>query len=51
MGGWDGTEPGQVTPNDQKDIPFPVTSCSGCKGEGKKEGLGDIWIDVICLSK
>jgi len=48
---WEGTEPGQLTPKDQRDIPYHMMSCPAIKrGQKKKEG-GDVWSDGICLLK
>jgi len=35
--GWEGTQPGQLTPTDQRDIPYHITSRSAIKAGGKKE--------------
>ena len=34
---WEGTQLGQLTPTDQRDIPYHMTSCSAIKAGGKKE--------------
>ncbi|XP_064295936.1 dymeclin-like isoform X2 [Phalacrocorax carbo] len=36
---WEGTQPGQLTPADQRDIPYHMTSCSVNKA-GEEEGRG-----------
>jgi len=37
---WDGTQPGQLTPADQRDIPYLTMSCSAMESEGKEEDAG-----------
>jgi len=36
--GWEGTQPGQLTPNDQVDILCRTTSCSAIKAKRKEKG-------------
>lgn len=49
------TEPGHLSPDDQKDIPCHRILCSsfetGIKNRWGREGLDDIQSDVICLPK
>ena len=33
---WEGTQPGQLTPADQRDIPYHMASCSAYKAGGKR---------------
>ncbi|XP_076190115.1 protein unc-93 homolog A isoform X3 [Aptenodytes patagonicus] len=42
---WEGTEPGQLTANDQRDNPHHMTSCSAYKAGGRrrKGGRSDQW--------
>ncbi|XP_074989722.1 LOW QUALITY PROTEIN: tubulin alpha-8 chain-like [Calonectris borealis] len=35
---WEGTQPGQLTPTDQMDIPYHMTSCSAIKLGGEVDG-------------
>ena len=37
---WEGTQPGQLTPTDQTDIPYHMASCSAIKSWGKKKEGG-----------
>uniref|UniRef100_A0A8D0EQK9 Uncharacterized protein n=1 Tax=Strix occidentalis caurina TaxID=311401 RepID=A0A8D0EQK9_STROC len=37
---WEGTQLGQLTPTDQRDIPYRIPSCSAIKPRGKKEEGG-----------
>lgn len=43
-----GTQPGQGTLTNQRDVPCRVTSCSPINLGGKKE-VGDIKSNVVCL--
>lgn len=40
---WEGTQPEQVTPNDQRDILYHMASCSAHKFGGKKRGEISEW--------
>jgi len=40
--GWEGTQLGQLTPKDQRDMPYNMMSCSIVKSCGKKEERGDV---------
>lgn len=40
MVGWEGTQQGQMTQADQRDIPESVASCSVHKGEEEEESRG-----------
>jgi len=42
---------GQLTPTDQRDIPYHVTPCSAIKEGRKKEDGEDVRSDVLCLPK
>jgi len=46
---WDGTQLGQLTPPDQRDIPYPMASCSAYKVWGRRRG--DIRGDGVYLPK
>lgn len=46
LGGWEETQPGQVTPTDQRDIPDHMTS--GSVNKAGEEGR-DIWSDGVCI--
>lgn len=49
MGGWEEAHPGQVTPNDQSDIPDHLVSCSVNKaGRKKEEGGGHLELWYLC---
>ena len=39
-GGWEGAQPGQLTPAGQRDIPYYMTSCSAIKSEGRRRKRG-----------
>jgi len=39
---WEGTQPGQLTPTDQRNIPYHKTSCSTYKAGGRRRKWGDI---------
>jgi len=34
---WEGTQLGQLTPTDQRDIPCHITSCSAYKADGRRK--------------
>ena len=42
---WEGTQPGQLTPTDPREIPHHTTSCSACKAGGRrrKGGRSEWW--------
>ena len=41
---WDGTQTGQLTPTDQRDIPYHMTLCSAYKARGKRrKGVRSEW--------
>jgi len=46
---WEGTQLGQLTPTDQKDIPYHMTSCSSCKAgrRRRKEGTFGVMMFVF----
>jgi len=50
---WEGTQLGQLTPADRRDIPHRMTSCSAYKsGEGEGTGGGeDVQSDGVCLPR
>ena len=50
-GNWEWTQPGQVTPSDQRDIPYHMTSCSASKAGGKKKKRGNVCGNGVCLPK
>ena len=37
---WEGTQSGQLSPTDQRDIPYHMTSCSAYKAGGKRRNGG-----------
>ena len=49
--GWEGTQPGQLTPTDQRDIPDHVVSCSAYKAGGRRRRGVDVQSDGVCLPK
>jgi len=38
-GSWEGTQLGQLTPSDQRDVPYQKTSCSAYKVGGRRRKL------------
>ena len=44
MGGWEETQPGQVTQTGHRYIPDHLTSCSVFQAGHKKEEGGDVWV-------
>ena len=49
---WEGTQLGQLTPTDQRDIPYHMYDVMlSNKSWGKKEERGDIGSDGVCLPK
>ena len=44
---WEGTQPGQLTPTDQRDIPYQVTLCSAIKAKRKEEEEGALVITAF----
>lgn len=44
-------QPGQLTQDDQRDIPDHMALCSAIKTGGKKMEAGDIGNDGVCLLK
>lgn len=48
--GWDGTQLRQVTPANQRDIPYCVASCPAIRAGGRGEG-GDIQRGGVCPPK
>jgi len=51
---WEGTQPGQLTPADQRDVPYRRMSCSAYKAEGRRRKgrtLSVMAFDGICLPK
>jgi len=51
MGNWEGTQPGQLTTANQRDIPCHMMSCSASKVGGKKKEGGDGQSDRVYLPK
>jgi len=45
------TQPGQLTPTYQRNVPYRMTSCSAYKTGGKQKEGEDIQSDGICLPK
>lgn len=52
---WEETQPGQVTPTDQRDIPCHMAPCSAYKtgGRRRKKGCSELWnlsspVTVVC---
>ena len=48
---WEGTQLGQLTPTDQRDIPDHKMSCSAYKAGGRRRKRGVVQSDGICLPK
>jgi len=47
---WEGTQLGQLTSGDQRDVPYRMTSWSATKA-GRRRRKGDIQSDGTCLPK
>ena len=47
MRSWEGTQPGQLTPTDQRDIPYHIM-CSAVKAGGGRRKGGSL--ELQCLS-
>lgn len=41
---------GKLIPDDQKDAPYHMASCSACRAGGRRK-KGDVWSVDICLPK
>jgi len=52
---WEATQLGQLTPTDQRDVPYHMMSCSAYKAPAlyEEEGRGGVhnWSDDVCLPK
>ena len=48
---WEGTQPGQLTPTDQRDIPYRMTSCAAYKAGGRRRKGGTFGVMAICWSE
>ena len=44
---WEATQPGQLTPTDQRDIPCHMMSCSACKAERRKRKWGTFEVNAF----
>ena len=44
---WEGTQPGQLTPTDQKDIPDHMTSCLAYKAGGRRRNRGTFGVTTF----
>ena len=47
---WEGIQLGQLTPTDQRDIPYRMTSCSAVKAWGKDEERGAFVVMAFVFS-
>ena len=47
---WEGTQPGQLTPTDQRDIPYHMTSCSAYKARGRRRKWGMFGVMVFVFT-
>ena len=48
---WEGTQPGQLTPTAQRDIPYHRTPCSAYKAGGRRRKGGTLGVMAFCLPK
>ena len=48
---WEGTQLGQLTPTDQRDIPYHMTSWSAYKAGGRRRKGGTFGVMAFCLPK
>jgi len=44
---WEGTQPGQLTPNDQRDVPYHMMSCSTYKVGGRRRKRKTLGVTVF----
>ena len=48
---WEGTQLGQLTPTDQRDVPHHMASHSAYRAGGRRRKWGHIQSDGVCLPK
>lgn len=50
-GSQEGTQPGQFTPSDQRDIPSPMMTCSAIKTQGKEDEGGSFAVRAFVFPR